>query len=67
MTEEEANDLVYSAIVEVIRENLEEPVYEDPQEVVVYYGKTDESSNTYGISEEDGEKLGAILFSQDTE
>lgn len=67
MTEEEANELIYSAIIEIIRENLEEPVYEEPQEVVVHYGLMDEASNTYGITEEDGEKVGAILFSQDTE
>ena len=67
LSEEEQNNLIYSAIIEIIRENLEEPVYGEPREVVVHYGIIDEANNIYGLTEEEGEKLGAALFSPDTE
>ena len=54
-------------IAEIIRENLEEPEYGEPQDVVVHYGLIDEQNNIWGVSEEEGEKLGAILFSADME
>lgn len=67
LSEEEANNLIYTKIAEIIRENLEEPEYGEPQDVVVHYGLIDEQNNIWGVSEEEGEKLGAILFSADME
>ena len=67
LSEEDANNLIYSKIAEIIRENLEEPEYGEPQDVVVHYGLIDEQNNIWGVSEEEGEKLGAILFSADME
>jgi hypothetical protein len=67
LSEEELNNLVYSKIAEIIHENLEDPQYGEPQEVVVHYGLIDEQNNIWGVSEEEGEKLGAILFSADME
>ena len=67
LSEEETNDLIYTKIAEIIRENLEEPEYAEPQDIVVHYGIIDEQNNLWGVSEEEGEKLGAILFSADME
>ena len=38
-----------------------------PKEVVVHYGLIDEQNNIWGVSEEEGEKLGEVLFSADME
>ena len=67
LSDEELNNLIYSKIVEIIRENLEEPEYGEPKEVVVHYGLIDEQNNIWGVSEEEGEKLGEVLFSADME
>ena len=67
LSEEEANNLIYTKIAEIIRENLEEPEYAEPQDIVVHYGIIDEQNNLWGVSEEEGEKLGAVLFSADME
>ena len=67
LSEEEANNLIYTKIAEIIRENLEEPEYAEPQDIVVHYGIIDEQNNLWGVSEEEGEKLGEILFSADME
>lgn len=67
LSEEEANNLIYSKVIEIVRENLEEPEYGEPQDVIVHYGIIDEQNNLWGVSEEEGEKLGALLFSADME
>lgn len=67
LSEEEANNLIYSKIAEIVRENLEEPEYAEPQDIVVHYGIIDEQNNLWGVSEEEGEKLGEILFSAEME
>lgn len=67
LSDEERNNLVFSKIAEILHENLEEPEYGEPQDVVVHYGLIDEQNNIWGVSEEEGEKLGAILFSADME
>ena len=67
LSEEEANNLIYTKIAEIIRENLEEPEYAEPQDIVVHYGIIDEQNNLWGVSEEEGEKLGEILFSAEME
>ena len=40
---------------------------EEAREVVVHYGLLDKEKNLYGISEEDGSKLGEVLFSASLE
>ena len=67
LSEEETNNLIYTKIAEIIRENLEEPEYAEPQDIVVHYGIIDEQNNLWGVSEEEGEKLGEILFSAEME
>ena len=67
LSEEEANNLIYSKVIEIVRENLEEPEYGEPQDIIVHYGIIDEQNNLWGVSEEEGEKLGALLFSADME
>ena len=67
LSDEERNNLVFSKIAEILHENLEEPEYGEPQDVVVHYGIIDEQNNLWGVSEEEGEKLGALLFSADME
>ena len=67
LSEEESNNLIYSKVIEIVRENLEEPEYGEPQDVIVHYGIIDEQNNLWGVSEEEGEKLGALLFSADME
>lgn len=63
MTQEEINDKIYSLMVKLIAENLENPTYDEAQEVTVHYGIIDEANKLYGINEEDGAKLGELLFS----
>ena len=67
LSEEETNNLIYSKVIEIVRENLEEPEYGEPQDIIVHYGIIDEQNNLWGVSEEEGEKLGALLFSADME
>ena len=67
LTEEEQNDLVYTSIVEIIRENLAEPAYGAPREVIVHYELLDAANNLYGLTEEEGTRLGEVLFSADME
>lgn len=67
LSEEETNSLIYSEVIEIVRENLEEPEYGEPQDIIVHYGIIDEQNNLWGVSEEEGEKLGALLFSADME
>lgn len=64
MSERELNDLVYSTMIKLMAEKLEEPAYDTPETVKVHYGPLpDQGKNVYGVSEEDGEKLGSFLFS----
>ena len=65
MTDEDKNDLVYSVLIEVIHENLEEPAYGELQDVVVHYGLLDKANNAYGISAEESMKFTNILISTD--
>lgn len=62
-SEDEINNIVYALLVEVMNENMDDPQYADPVEVVVHYGLLDEANNYWGVSEEDGNKLGEVLFS----
>lgn len=65
MPDEDKNNLAFSILIEIIRENLEEPVYSEPKEVIVHYGLLDEANNVYGLSEEEGKKLAEALISYD--
>ena len=67
VTQEEINNRVYSLMARLIRENLQTPTYEEGQDTIVHYGLLDEKEKIYGISEEDGTKLGSLLFSQSME
>ena len=67
LSEQEVNSRVYSLMAKLIRENLQEPAYEEAKEVVVHYGLLDKEQNLYGISEDDGSKLGEVLFSTSLE
>ena len=67
ITEDEINNRVYSLMARLIKENLQNPTYEEGKDVVVHYGLLDEKEKIYGISEEDGTKLGSLLFSQSME
>lgn len=63
MTEEEVKNLVISKIIDVFNKNIENPEYAAAEEIIVHYGLMDEENNLYGVSEEDGQKLGEKLFS----
>ena len=63
LSQEEFNSRIYSLMAKLIKENLQTPSYDAPVEVVVHYGVLDEESKSYGISEEDGARLGQVLFS----
>lgn len=65
MTEEEMNAQVFEAVFEKLNKNLEEPAYDAAKEIVVHYGLMNEETNAYGISYEDGQKIGESLFSLD--
>ncbi len=63
LSTEEYNNRVFSLMAKLMKENLQTPSYDAPVEVVVHYGVLDEESKSYGISEEDGARLGQVLFS----
>ena len=65
MSEEEVTNLVFSKIFDVLNANLENPEYAAAEDVIVHYGLMDEEKNLYGVSEEDGQKLGEKLFSSE--
>lgn len=67
LNEEELNNLIYSTSAEIIRENMEAPQYEEPQDIVIHYGILDKENNLWGVSEEEAEKIAMILFSADME
>ena len=51
ITEDEINNRVYSLMARLIKENLQNPTYEEGKDVVVHYGLLDEKEKIYGISE----------------
>lgn len=67
LSQEEFNSRIYSLMAKLIKENLQEPTYEEAKEVVVHYGLLDKEAGLYGISEDDGSKLGEVLFSTSLE
>lgn len=62
LSDEELETEIMNMMFDILEENLESPVYTSAQEVTVRYGLLDEEENLYGISDEDGEKLGEMLF-----
>ena len=64
MSTEEVNAFVMDILVDMINDNLADPQYDAPETVTVHYGLMDEENNIYGCTSEEGEKLGAKIFSQ---
>ena len=65
MTEEEQSNYVMGILIELLNKNLEDPKYDKAEEVTVHYGPVEGENDAYGCSEEEGEKLGAKLFSNE--
>lgn len=65
MTEEEMYEDIYAALFDHLEENLNDPSYDEPVELVVHYGIVDEENKVYGVSSEDSEKIGSALFSSE--
>ena len=62
MTEEEYTKQVYGILLDIMEESVNNPVYGEPQTTTVHYGLLDKKNKVYGVSEEDGNKLGTMLF-----
>ena len=62
MTEEEYTKAVYGVLLDLLEESVNNPVYGEPQTTTVHYGLLDKENKVYGVSEEDGNKLGSMLF-----
>lgn len=60
MTQDEIMVTAMDFIVTCIEKNVKTPVYGDPVELTVHYGLL--KDNRYGVSEEDGQRLGAELL-----
>lgn len=67
LTQQQINDRIYLLMARLIRENLQNPTYEEGQDTIMHYGLLDEKEKLYGVSEEDGAKVGSLLFSQSME
>lgn len=63
MSDEEVNAFVMGVLIDMINENLADPQYDPAETVTVHYGLLDEENNMYGCTSEEGEKLGAKIFS----
>lgn len=63
MSEDEQTNYVMEILIELLNKKIEDPQYDDAEDVVVHYGPMDGQDNVYGCTEEEGEKLGAKLFS----
>ncbi len=63
MSQDELNNVVMAAVINLLSGRLDSPTYGDAEDVVVHYGLLDEEQNMWGCSEEEGAKLGEKLFS----
>lgn len=63
MSEAEQTNYVMEILIELLNKKIEDPQYDDAEDVVVHYGPMDGQDNVYGCTEAEGEKLGAKLFS----
>ena len=63
MSEDEQTNYVMEILIELLNKKIEDPQYDDAEDVVVHYGPMDGQENVYGCTEAEGEKLGAKLFS----
>lgn len=63
MSEEEQTNYVMAILIELLNGNLEDPKYDEAEEVIVHYGPMEGEKDVYGCTEAEGEKLGAKLFS----
>lgn len=64
MSEDEQTNYVMEILIELLNKKLEDPKYDPAEEVTVHYGLLEEDGNVYGCTAEEGEKVGAKLFSQ---
>lgn len=63
MSYDELYSSILNTVFDVLDRNLGDPQYAPGEEVVVHYGIIDKESKAWGISEEDGSRLGEKLFS----
>ena len=63
MSEDEQTNYVMEILIELLNKKIEDPQYDDAEDVVVHYGPMDGQENVYGCTEAEGEKLGAKHFS----
>lgn len=65
LTEEELNNRFYGLMVKQMKEGLKNPVYGQPQEVVVHCAPSGDSDELFSISDEDAAAMGDLLLSTD--
>ena len=63
MSEDEQTNYVMEILIELLNKKIEDPQYDDAEDVVVHYGPMEGQENVYGCTEAEGEKLGSKLFS----
>lgn len=63
MTQDERFNLAVQKTFNYVSENLTSPRYDAAEDVVVTYYLMDTENHIYGVSEEDGNKIGVKLFS----
>lgn len=63
MSEDEQTNYVMEILIELLNKKLEDPKYDEAEEVVVHYGQLEDQEGVYGCTAAEGEKLGAKLFS----
>ena len=63
MSEDEQTNYVMEILIDLLNDNLDDPQYDPPEEVVVHYGILEGQEGAYGCEASEGEKLGSKLFS----
>jgi len=63
MSQEEQTNYVMGIVIELLNKNLDDPKYDEAEEITVHYGPMEGENGVYGCTEAEGEKLGAKLFS----
>lgn len=62
MSQDEMMNSMFSLMIDMLNEGLENPTYTEPEDVTVHYGIIDEENNLYGCDKEEGQKLGEKIF-----
>ena len=62
MSEDEMMNSMFTLMIDMLNEGLENPQYTEPVDVTVHYGLLDEENNLYGCDEAEGKKLGEKIF-----